>query len=282
MATTSADVFTKTIAGIAAELTASSGITPSYDTSITLNAKYGIAASQVPAAANRPVLRYFGIGIKGSYNSDGGNLTSAYTPDNTNLDLYQAIPFRVVPLANDLSAAERALYRLRVPKRINNIDYVLYYLKVMTLIDDKIQITQTDPVTLEETTYTLDPTNLNPTPTIPTSDGVVGTNTTEINVTSNFQVAINATEILEAINILFDGDLRYAKLTEFGLYYGSDVTVSATNAAGSAFTYTESIMTQLAFHRCYIGDYYGNSSTSTVHTIRLGNGDVSLLSSAIA
>lgn len=268
---------TKTIPGIIAELTAATGLTPSYDTTLTLNAKYGIASATLPSSSNRPAIKYVGIGIGGTYNVDGENLTAPYLPAITDLDIYTPIPWRCVPLANDLSDAERSVYRMRVPMVIDEVTYVAYYLKAMTAIDNTVQVTLTDPVTLAETPYVLDPTNLNPTPTTSTTDGTIGTTTSEINVTTNHTITITGAEVLEAIDVLYGGDVRRARISEMGIYWGSDVIQTANDSSGTQFTYTEACMCQLGFHATDNGIDFSNSATSITRQIRIGKGDVALL-----
>ena len=265
----------KTILGIKSELEANTPVSANYLTNVTLNTKYGVYPTLLPTKA--PVIKYIGIGINGSENVDGNNLTDARKPKMENLDLYQPIPFRCVPLANDLTAVERQLYRLRVVKKIGGIDYVLYYLRVMTVIDEFVQITRTDPVTKQQVPFTIDPSNLYPTPPDSSTDGIVGTDTGEINVTTSHMITITGSEVLEAINVLYGGDVRRAKVTEFGLYYGEDRTVKGTPVTGAQFDYTEVVLAHLGFHYCFNGMDFSNPSTVLTKNIRLGKGDVALL-----
>ena len=93
----------------------------------TLNHKYGVQNRVNPDMV--PSLGYFGIGIGGCYNANDGFLVTAHDPKAIEMDLYQPIPFRCVPVDEDLSDAERKFYRMRVRKDINGQAYFCYYLR---------------------------------------------------------------------------------------------------------------------------------------------------------
>jgi hypothetical protein len=265
----------KTILGTIRELTAYAGLTPSYDTAATLNAKYSNNASLVPTAL--PAVRYFGIGIGGSFNVDTGSLSQAYPVLGTNMDLYTPIPFRCVPVEQDLSSVDRAPYRMRVRQTINGADYYLYYLKLITYSQTTVQLTKTDPVTQLQVPYVLDYTNLRPTKPTVNSSGAVTSSVTEVNASVTSTLALTGAEVAEVINVLYAGDLRYAKISEIGLYFGEDRVVAGTNSAGAAISYTESVLATLSMAYNWLGDDYSNPSRTSGFQIVQGNGDLLLL-----
>lgn len=236
----------------------------------TLNAKYNIERLSLPTTY--PGLRYAGIGIKGFYNSGTDILANTYVPSADNQDLYQPIPFRIRPLDEDLTALERAQYRMRVITTINGVTYVAYYLKLMT-IPTSVSLKLVDPDN-QVSDYSIVP-NLTPTPVIP-SGGTSTLGQNKVVAEVNAQITITQEEIMEAVNVLFEGDNRYGRVSELGVYSGEDkINVIGQAAGGGTITYTESIYTQLAIHRTSQGNA---DMTSGVQTITLGNGNLFLIS----
>lgn len=265
----------KTILGIQRELTAYAGITPVYDIQSTLNAKYGVFPSLVPTSP--PTVIYFGIGIGGCYNVSNLNLSQPYPVLQTNMDLYQPIPFRCVPVEQDLSSVEKALYRMRIRKTINGADYFCYYLKMITFDQTAISVTETNPTTGLLSPYTLDYANLSPTPPVVSSTGTTSTSSTEINVSIASTLPLTGAEVTESINVLYNGDLRYAKISELGLYSGQDQAVTGLDYSGNNISYTEAVLAQLNVGYTWNGDDYSNPTRTSTYQINNGSGDLILI-----
>ena len=265
----------KVLLGITRELEAYSGITPSYDIQSTLNAKYNTFASLLPTSL--PTVGYFGIGIGGSYNVSNLNLQEPYPVLQTNMDLYQPIPFRCVPVLQDLTAAERAAYRMRVRRTINGSDYFCYYLKVVTFDQSTVSITETNPTTGVLSPYVLDYSNLNPTPPAVSSTGTVTTASTEINVSITSTLPVTGAEVTESINVLYNGDLRYATISEIGLYSGQDQTVTGLDGSGNNISYLEAVLAQLNIQYTWNGDDFSNPTKTSNYNIANGSGDLLLV-----
>ena len=70
---------------------------------LTLNNHLNIAVNANTLNGEVPKLRYFGVGIGGSYNADDSILVSAYNPARTDMNLYRLIPIRCRPVDEDLS-----------------------------------------------------------------------------------------------------------------------------------------------------------------------------------
>lgn len=262
----------KTILGIIRELEAYSGVTPIYDTASTLNAKYGVFNSLVPTSL--PTVSYFGIGIGGCYNVSTGNLSQPYPVLKTNMDLYTPIPFRCVPVLQDLTSAEQALYRIRVRKTISGADYFCYYLKTITFNQSTVQVTQTDPVTSLQTPYVLDYANLNPIPPVVSTTGTTTSDSTEVNVSVTSSLPLTGAEVTEVINVLYSGDMRYARISELGLYSGQDRVVSGSDGSGNPINYTEAVLAQLNLQNTFNGDDWSNPSKTSIYEIVNGSGNL--------
>lgn len=214
----------------------------------TLNNHLNIAPNE-SIGNNLPKLRYFGVGIRGGYNTDDGILFSCYNPSRSNMNLYTLIPIRCVPVDEDLSTAERALYRLRQRKTINGTDYYLYYLKCLTF-SESIKYKRVSVDNSEEE-YELNSSFLTPTPSKAVTDGTLETKGS-ILAYCQAKIDLTASEVLEYIRAAYAGDTRYARISEIGFFTGVDKVITGTNSQNTQFQYTEAIDTQLHTH-CTIG-----------------------------
>ncbi len=235
----------KTLLGSTNDLELQLGLTPIYDINSTLNRKYNIAMTQ---PTTHPQIKYFGIGIGGTLNVSGTNLSQPQEVSVTDMDLYTPLPFRCVPATQDLTAIEQMQYRMRVPTMIGGVAYICYYLKLLSVAAATAAYTLVNATTGVQTPYVLDYTNLTPTPPATTVNGQISTTAQDINVSSSAALPLLGTEVIEAVSALYAGDLRYAKISEIGIYSGTDASVTATNSSNVTFTYTESLMTQLSIH----------------------------------
>lgn len=266
----------RTILGVVNELELMTGATPLYDTNSTLNAKYKIAQSMVPGSGQHPTLKYFGIGRKGTVNkSDDGTTPRMVMGDN--LDIYGPLPFRCVPIENDLDADTRKQYRMRVPVQIGSDTYICYYLKVMSYTNNTVVMSRVNPSSQVLESYSLDYGKLTPTPPTTTIDGSTAAIGSEINIGISATLPITGAEILEGINVLYSGDLDLARITEIGLYTGTDLVTQGTDASGNSFDYTESIMAQLAVHRTWNGTTMDTASAEWNPTMAFGSGNIVIL-----
>ena len=81
------------------------------------------------------------------------------------------------------------------------------------------------------------------------------------------EVTVTGEEVAEAINVLYGGDFRLARVSEYGFYTGEDQLVSALDHESVAFDMTEAIYAQLATHRCTTGDDLSESATVVTNEI---------------
>lgn len=125
--------------------------------------------------------------------------------------LYNMVPFRCVPVTADLSASERASYRLRKRISINGAEYYAYYAKVF------------DPGTIKSMKS-----GVEYTPTVADSNPYIGAaeghpmkgHTSEVYIT--FDLDITEDEFKEFYRALHSDSLTGARLTELGLVSGYD------------------------------------------------------------
>lgn len=279
---------TDTILGMINQYQAMMGnnVNYNYYPGTTLNTKYGIYVPKqvngvwqnVPPTGTVPSIAYFGVGIRGFYNITSDDeispLSQPYAPKATEMDLYRPIPIRCVPKAYDLTATERANYRMRTEITMDDGNvYVCYWLK-------KIEFESTLNVKTidgngESSDYEFDDAaaDLTPTPVAPTTPSVIA-GSTKVVVSANIKCEITGAEILEAINVIYHGDLRRARISEWGIYTGVD-NASAQTPAGE--TYTEAMYVQLAAKRCTTGVDMSNSSSEQHEILTIQNGNLLLL-----
>mgnify|MGYP006423484965 CR=1 FL=1 len=260
----------KTLLGVCRELEIFTGRQAANDIETTLNSKHNVFPERVPT--RHTTLKYFGIGIGGRFNVNDDNLTAPHAIKTTNMDLYRPIPFRCVPVEQDLTPDERVNYRIRALETIRGEQYICYYLKALNFLDNKVVLTETNPVTGNEEQHILDVSELTPTPPATTPNG--REDQIEVNATVSVGLPITGEEVTEAINVMFDGDLRRAVISEIGLYAGEDATVSTTDVSGSSFTYTEAILAQLVAHYTFNGSDLSRPDSVFNPKLKIGKDDL--------
>lgn len=258
------------ILGVSSDLEGSTPVTPRNDLQSTLNRKYNIQADLLPTAT--PKARFFGIGIGGRRNTDDGNGSEPVPIKRTNMDLYSPVPFRCVPLTQDLTSTQRALYRMRTIWTFGGIQYACYWLKKLNVTDEFVRLSRSLPNGTEEP-YTIDYANLSPTPPAPIINGTPDLGT-EINITTTAYMPFTGEEVAEYINIRYAGDLRYAVISELGVYRGNDQTVNGDAAGGGTVSYTESILTQLVAQHTWQGASFAAPSSTFNGRVLFGKGDI--------
>jgi len=258
---------TKTLLCALNEMQAITGVDPLYLTNTTLNSKYNIYPTTLPAAS--PKLSFFGIGIRGFKNLDDENLSAPYIPSSKNLDLYTPIPFRIVPIDDDLTPTERMNYRMRVMRTIGDESYWAYYLKKLEIIDNRVKIIRTNITTgVEEVLDELDSSNLTPTPTVTSAEAVTQA-TEKISVSLSASINITGNEVIEAINVLYNGNLLRARVSEIGLYTANDQLVTMSDGLGGTFESNEAIFAALAYHYTNQGINFSTPDADETMLLRL-------------
>ena len=106
------------------------GLTRNKDQHLMINSSLGVPHSETDKVLNnythKRQVGYFMVGDGASSLETPGKF---YTAKNYETKLYHPLPFRMVPLATDLSISEQEQYRLRKIVNINGVDYVAYYAK---------------------------------------------------------------------------------------------------------------------------------------------------------
>lgn len=243
----------------------------------TLNQKFSVVETELNAANEIPTLKYIAIGNKGSSYDIGADNTILIKPTPhlpRHASLYNFIPFIAREASNDLSAAERVNYRMRVLRTVNSVDYVFYYLKVFntTNVTPEVELRNVNDGVITSTPFTPLISDLSPTPPVitnlnlnsPNGDYLISTAKLDFNLN---QVEIN--EIIDACNILY-GDDRYAVINEIALCTGIDRNVSGQFGSTVA-PYTEAVVAQVA---AFVSEYHALYRTSTSLSMRFDVGAV--------
>ena len=265
---------TSTLLGILNQFNGSSEL--SYETllSTTINSKRKVLENVEPPTL--PVIRYFGIGINGFFNTDDNNGRAPHQPLPTNMDLYSPIPFRCVPVEDDLSSTERAKYRMRSKVKAQDGNYYYcYWLKLITYDPKKVEIIQKSPDGSEDIfdladSATID-SKLNPIPPALSTGGLTPLSQNRLIVRATGKCIITGAEVAEAVNVLYAGDYNKALISEMGFYTGCEIYVTnsegieeptivdgqivpvTTADAPASATGKEAVYVQLSKHRCFTG-----------------------------
>nr|DAQ06689.1 MAG TPA: hypothetical protein [Caudoviricetes sp.] len=244
----------------------------------TINYKRNCFPSLGPTKV--PTAKYFGIGINGFENIVDTNMSEPFLPDPQNLDLYEPIPFRMIPLEDDAAfAAEREAngYRLRCIEEVNGVQYACYYLKLIEFEQSSPSLTMVD-ANDHETPFEIDVVNkLNPAPSRPTTTSIINATTNRIVASLPGICSIYGSEVVEVMNIKYGAEgMRRAKISELGIYTGEDVRIIPEQHGGD-LEYTEAIYTQLSAHRCWIGTFAGDPSVKLRERYVFENGSMILV-----
>jgi len=186
---------------------------PNY---VTLNEKYGIPSTDNDIS--KLSLEYFTVGL----GSSSISATSAH--NSADREVFKPIPFLIVPTSIGLTASQKDTYKMRVIKIINNVEYVLCYVKKVTAVDvDNMAYS----VEYNQANQSFTPTEFAPPQnytTVPTTGACDGTGLSPFfAVSSKITMQLTADEILkinEASNIMYG--VKNPNITEFGIYAGID------------------------------------------------------------
>jgi hypothetical protein len=211
----------------------------------TLNEKFGIGNIS-PPSTGYPSTKYMVIGIGGRSSTLGVNnipLTNKLQHSAHDAALFEHIPFKLVPVTNDLSPAERSGLRIRKLIIKDGVSYFAYYAKVIdqtNVVPVTTIVTVSDGKVVDQVPYVSNASNLNPVP-VDISNTVLNTQEgRHMLVQSLMTVTLTEDDIAGIINaaeILY-GDARYAVLSEIGIVSAYDVSVTS-NDGNIAATYQE-------------------------------------------
>ena len=265
---------TSSVIGLMDEFQQLADVQPRLLLNCSLNYKYNIIPEVAPTID--PQLGWFGMGTNGYYNvnTDNPPLSQPYIPKATDMDLYNPLPFRTVPVDNDLTPEERLNYRLRTLETFNGNKYFCYWLKKITILDNEVKVMRVDPSGKEEP-YIFDNGNLHPVPSKSNTGSIIDADGDTLVVYLKGQCVITGAEVIESTNIIHNGDLRYANISEFSFVTsGQDVQTTGPDGAGGVITYTESAYCAMSAKRCMLPINFNSSEASHSETITFINSNI--------
>ncbi len=242
----------------------------------TLNQKFDLFPNEIFSSGETPTVKYLTIGNGGhtaSMGVDGLPLINPVPHSPRHAALYNHLPFIIREVGEDLTPGERLLYRLRVPRTIDGVNYMCYYAKVLdlSLVEPKIELRNNTNGIITATDFTPSLADLNPVkPVIPVNGNITSTGN-YLASTAKIEFVMNEaeiTELLNACNIIYGSD-NYAFISEIGLCSGVDRTLMG-NFGGPPSAYTEAVGVQIMnFISTAIPAY--TLSTSITQTIDVGS-----------
>lgn len=243
----------------------------------TLNQKFNVCADEQPSLNEYPRLLGLTIGNKGAtYDIGQGDyiLTTPIQHLARHASLYNHIPFVVRHVSNDLTPAERLMYRLRVPLSIGGENYFAYYMRVLDLntVVPSVELRNVSDAVITNAPFTPELADLSPAhPTltntaINNADGDYLVSTAKMVVTLN---QLDITNIREACQLIY-GDPRFAVINEIAICTGVDKVVGG-QLGGTTINYTESVLTQVA---AFLSQYHALTESTSEVKIGLNAGSV--------
>lgn len=140
-----------------------------------------------------------------------------YTPKNYETKLYNAIPFRMVPVTSDLLSSEQEQYRLRKIVTVNGVDYAAYYAKAFEVGNLILEYNSAEYAPMESDTTQVDE-----------NDSTHRLSGGSVLAYVEFFLNIEQNELKEYFQIM-NGTLQGASMSEIGLVYAADLPNSLDN-----------------------------------------------------
>lgn len=243
----------------------------------TLNQKFGVFVDEHASSDSIPTISCIGIGNGGHKIEIGENniakpVPILFTPDQASL--YNQLPFLMRPVAEDISAVDRAKYRCRALVTFNNIPYVAYYLKVIdkTATIATAEYKHVENGVISAYPYAPDISKLVPVPPVVNNAGQNVTISDYLSVSARIPFVMNTTDIEEYKNVcsIIFGDANYAMISEIAICTSVDRAVTA-NINGVATGYTEAIDTQVS---TFVQTFYALQFSNTEIDVLLDVGSV--------
>lgn len=232
----------------------------------TQNELLDIHKGEVVADSDNWAVRYAMIGIGGhdfTYGADSIPLleTIPHTPRHTGM--YKPMPFVLRKPNDDLTAAERAKYRLRRLEEHNGETYVAYYAMALNIVDvvPRAELRKTVNGETVSTPFTPSLADLRPTRPQLTESMKLTTTGDYLAATTKVNFSLSPAEIEEFQKVcqIIYGSINYAIISELALCQGVERALPG-DFNGQVIQYQESIGMQVA--------YFISSSFQTVTTNR--------------
>lgn len=217
----------------------------------TLNEKFNVNENVHHTRENPLSMKYVAIGLGGHKMVLGNN--GIYLPEPiqhrpTDGALFKHLPFIIRPSDEDLSASERAKYRIRRQETYGGKSYISYYLKKIDFTNTYAgmnYMTVTDTQTLTQT-FSPSTSTLNPTPPVVSNEGVNNGTGDYVSASAIIPFTMDDADVTELKNVcsIIFGDEAYAIISEIALCSGAEANVS-TIYNESTLNYTDAVDVQV-------------------------------------
>lgn len=250
----------------------------------TLNEKLGILPESSLSLPSVPSLNLVLIGNKGHTiftGSDGFVVPDLVPHDPTDAAPYGLMPFVLRLPSEDLSAEERANYRLRRLETRGTTTYVAYYGRVIDTSGSVVSASLKTVTNGETNSVAFKPTleNLSPVPKTTSSTGVNITSTQYISATAKVPFTMSTKDIEEyqnVVNIIYQ-DSRYSIISEVCICTSIDTTTTG-DFNGVTSSYTEAIGVQVMTH---VSELYPLQSLNSTMNVIFDVGAVEPINSSV-
>jgi hypothetical protein len=155
----------------------------------------------------------------------------------------------VRPIDDDISAAQRLKYRLRVPVTIGGAPHVAYYLRVLDVsqVMPAVELRNVNEGVITQSPFSPQSSDLSPEHPVLSNPDLNNPNGDYLVSTAKIIFTLNKSDIEDIMHActLIYGDPRYAVINEIALVTGVDKVQSAV-FGGATANYTDAIATQIA------------------------------------
>jgi hypothetical protein len=238
----------------------------------TLNEFLNIQATAVVPANSYPTCKYFGIGRGGHsmvIGEDNQPLIIENQHKSSDAGAYRQMPFVMRQLNNDLTQTERSRYALRAITKVNDVDYITYWLRRIDMqnVSTALQYRKNENGEVTVTPFVPTASNLTPVPPDIATNGVNLITGDYLAVVAKLIVSMSAAEIEELINVsqILKGSDKYATISELLLCTGFDKTITISDGTSASFNFNEAIGVQVSnFIACMEPAKYINNGFSKV------------------
>ena len=235
---------TKTLHQLKLDIAQSRGLPHIPDAYSTLNEIYKIGLT-TPPSSGYPELKYImmgngGIRLDVGLNNSPVKKTLKHKP--TDAALYNAVPFVMIPINEDLPPSVRNKYRLRVLEVVKGVSYFSYYAKVIENLTPSItvKIVEYDKGAVIATNdYIPSPESLSPTPILLSNITLNTLNNRDLVVMSLDEVILRKSDIdnlKEAITIKYGvDDIEKFTISEMAVVQGwtEEITSNLENVSAT-------------------------------------------------
>lgn len=244
----------------------------------TINERLDIQGTAKPTDTEKLQLGVLIAGNKGHVmvpGVEGIGLTSVKDHLATHSSLFAIMPMCMREVDNDLTLAERQRYCLRGEREKDGIRYYTYsgiWIEgnLADVPVEMIKTTKEPDQPSVEVTYVPTTEDLYPEEIVLPSTGAITTTDVSVGIRALLPVSLNEWFIenyIEAAKILYNGDERYAILSEFALCTSVKRLISVPSTAGNV-NFNESIGTQVyAFSADYKAVYYNTQKLDLVFDV---------------